>query len=145
MSWPAGAPGVVELPDGRRVRGRGLREPLPAGPLPTFGVYLLGRPPEPFEWDYQWIKWRDFGTPSDREAAIDVLRVAYARADTERVELACSGGTGRTGTAFALLAVFAGISPDTAVDWVRAHYRGRAVETPWQRKWIVAAARITDC
>jgi len=138
MSWPDGAVGVVELPDGRRVRGRGLRDPVPLGPRPTFGVYLLNRPPQPFEWDYRWIKWRDFATPTDPREAIDVLRDAYTRAQTERVEIACAGGTGRTGTAIALLAVFAGIRPETAVAWVRTHYRRRAVETPWQRRWIAS-------
>ena len=59
-----------------------------------------------------------------------------AHADDERVEIACGGGTGRTGTALALLAVWGGVRPDDAVAWVRAHYRPRAAETPWQRRWV---------
>ena len=33
---PVGA-GVLRLPSGRLVRGRGLRRPLPDGPVPTYG------------------------------------------------------------------------------------------------------------
>ena len=54
---------------------------------------------------------------------------------TERVEVACGGGTGRTGTALACLAVLAGTPPDEAVAFVRAGYRSRAVETPAQRRF----------
>jgi hypothetical protein len=43
---------------------------------------------------------------------------------------------GRTGTALAGIAVLAGIPPDEAVRWVRLHYHRRAVETPWQRRWV---------
>lgn len=43
--WAEGAPGVVRLPSGALVRGRGLRRPSPEGPLPTFAVHLVGRRP----------------------------------------------------------------------------------------------------
>ena len=52
------------------------------------------------------------------------------------MELACHGGTGRTGTALACLAVLDGVAPDEAVAYVRAHYRPRAVETPGQRRFV---------
>ncbi|MFD0818813.1 protein phosphatase, partial [Micromonospora zhanjiangensis] len=54
----------------------------------------------------------------------------------DRVEVACGGGVGRTGTALAALAVLDGLDPDAAVAWVRAGYRRRAVETVWQRRWL---------
>ncbi len=38
--WEESAPGVLRLPSGRLVRGRGLRQPLPAGALPQFALYL---------------------------------------------------------------------------------------------------------
>ncbi|MEO8696999.1 MAG: protein-tyrosine phosphatase family protein [Acidimicrobiales bacterium] len=133
--WPDG-PGVVEFPDGRRVRGRGLRRPLPTGPLPDFGVYLVARDPGPFDWDYRWVLWRDFRTPASTDDALDALRDAFIRAAEERVEIACGGGVGRTGTALAAIAVLAGISSADAVTWVRNRYERRAVETPWQRRWI---------
>jgi protein-tyrosine phosphatase len=127
---------VVVLPDGRRVRGRGLRRPLPEGPVPDFGVYLTGRDPGPFAWEHRWIRWPDFRLPASREDALDGLREAHRRALDERVEVACGGGVGRTGTALAALAVLAGVPPRDAVAWVRAHYLPRAVETPWQRRWV---------
>ena len=134
-TW-AGGPGVVELPDGRRLRGRGLRHPLPAGDLPQFGVYLLGRHPGPFEWEHRWVRWPDLRTPASTDDALAALRQAYDRAATERVEVACGGGVGRTGTALAAIAVLAGVAPAEAVEWVRRHYNRRAVETPWQRRWV---------
>ncbi|MFF2268624.1 protein-tyrosine phosphatase family protein [Cellulosimicrobium cellulans] len=135
-SWERGD-GVVELPDGRRVRGRGLRSGPPGpGDEPGLGVYLTGRRPPSQPWESRWVRWPDFALPRSTPDAVAVLREAYERAADERVEVACEGGTGRTGTALALLAVWGGVRPDDAVAWVRAHYRPRAVETPWQRRWV---------
>ena len=65
------------------------------------------------------------------------LREAHRRARAgERVEVACHGGIGRTGTALAALAILDGLSPQDALRWVRGNYRDRAVETPWQRRWL---------
>jgi hypothetical protein len=136
VSWPDGTPGVVQLPSGRRVRGRGLRRPLPAGPLPEFGVYLLGRPPGPVAWESAWLPWPDFRLPRDPAAARTVLAEAWRRAAEQRVEVACEGGRGRTGTALACLAVLDGVPSAEAVAWVRAHYDPRAVETPWQSRFV---------
>jgi hypothetical protein len=133
--WSDG-PGVVVLPDGRRVRGRGLRHDVPPGEEPALGVYLLGRPPPPTAWEQRWIRWPDFRLPPDRDAALATLREAHEHAVTERVEVACGGGVGRTGTALAALAVLSGLDPAEAVDWVRLHHHRRAVETPWQRRWV---------
>ena len=133
--------GVCELPSGRRVRGRGLRDPLPGGQLPTLGVYLLGRRPPAVDWDSRWIRWPDFWLPSDRAAAVDALRDALDRSAGERVEIACHGGKGRTGTAMAMLAVLDGVPPDRAVEYVRAHYSRHAVETPWQRRFVARFQR----
>jgi len=52
------------------------------------------------------------------------------------VELACVGGRGRTGTALACLAVLDGVPAAEAVANVREHYDLRAVETPWQRRYV---------
>ena len=142
MSTWVDGPGVVELPDGRRVRGRGLRRPLPDGPLPQFGVYLLGRDPGPFDWEHRWVRWPDFRTPSSTSDAIAALRAVYDRARTERVEIACKGGIGRTGTALAALAVLAGIERTEAVAWVRDRYHSHAVETPWQRRWVLGVEPV---
>jgi protein-tyrosine phosphatase len=52
------------------------------------------------------------------------------------VEVACGGGVGRTGTVIACLAVLAGLPSADAIAWTRANYHRRAVETPWQRRWV---------
>jgi len=124
------------LPSGRLIRGRGLRRPLPPGPRPTFGLYLLARRPPAFEWESRWIRWRDFWLPSDRGDTIAALREAHDRAPTERVEVACAGGNGRTGTALALLAVLDGVPSQDAVAYIREHYSRHAVETPWQQRFV---------
>lgn len=135
-TWEPG-PDVVELPDGRRVRGRGLRAGPPApGDEPDLGVHLTGSRPPAQPWEQRWVRWPDFALPRSTADAVAVLREAHDLAATRRVEVACGGGTGRTGTALALLAVLSGVAPDDAVDWVRQHYRARAVETPWQRRWV---------
>ncbi len=142
--------GAIALPDGTGVRGRGRREPLPTGPVPQFGLYL-GRPPDqprrrfglgagaPWrpDWPAEWIDWPDFRTPRDDHRAAELINLTYHRARAgELVEVACGGGTGRTGTVIACMAVLAGHPAADAVGWTRRHYRPRAVETPGQRRWI---------
>ncbi|TWJ15308.1 protein-tyrosine phosphatase [Stackebrandtia albiflava] len=127
---------MLALPSGRVIRGRGLRSPLPEGRRPTFGLYLLGREPAPMEWERRWIRWPDFRLPSDREAAAEAFHEAWRRSETERVEVACHGGRGRTGTALACIAVIDGVPPGEAVAYVREHYRPGAVETPWQARYV---------
>jgi len=58
-------------------------------------------------------------------AAQDALREAWRRAADERVEIACGGGRGRTGTALACLAVLDDVPPREAVAYVREHYDPR--------------------
>jgi hypothetical protein len=147
-------PGAVELPDGTRVRGRGLRHGTPDGPSPDFGLYL-GSPrmrrrfDGDLTWEHVWLDWPDFRLPRDRDRAVAEIRALHERACAgevgrglagrgqhgEVVEVACGGGVGRTGTVMACLAVLAGVPAADAVSWTRAHYHPRAVETPWQRKW----------
>ena len=139
--WDDDLPGVLVLPSGRRVRGRGLRDPAP-GPSPDLGLYLLPKPPAGIGWDARWVRWRDFSLPADPAALRTALGEARERAAAERVEIACRGGTGRTGTALACLAVLDGVPPDEAVDFVREHYRRRAVETPAQRAFVARFGRV---
>ena len=130
-SWDDAATGVVALPSGWRVRGRAWADVLP-GPRPDLGIYLLPRPPAATPWDSRWVRWRDFSLPADPALLRETLAEALTRAAAERVEIACRGGTGRTGTALACLAALDGLPPDEAVDYVRARYRPRAVETKAQ-------------
>ena len=87
-------------------------------------------------WDARWVRWPDFRLPADRGDAYDALYEAWRRAASERVEVACGGGRGRTGTALACLAVLDGVPARDAVAYVRKHYDPRAVETPWQRRYV---------
>ena len=135
-TWEPATPGVLRLPSGRLLRGRGLRRPQPDGPPPEFGLYLLGRRPERNDWDARWVRWPDFRLPKDHQDAAEAFREAWSRAALERVEVACAGGHGRTGTALACIAVLDGVPPAEAVGFVRAHYDPHAVETPAQRRYV---------
>ena len=129
--WAEGR-GVVRLPGGDLVRGRRLGDAaspadfalvLASGPVPT--------------WPHRLVRWPDFWVPADTRDTVDALQEARRRAAAgERVEVACRGGVGRTGTALAALAVLDGLSAADAVHWVRAAYHRKAVETPWQRWWL---------
>jgi protein-tyrosine phosphatase len=134
--WAAERRGVVTLPSGRLVRGRGLRESIVNDDdVPDFGLYLTSRLHQE-SWQSQWVAWPDFRLPRAPLDAIAALRDAYDRSLTERVEVACGGGTGRTGTALAILARYDGLPADEAVAWVRTTYRRGAVETPGQRRFV---------
>ncbi|MFJ9950394.1 protein-tyrosine phosphatase family protein [Kitasatospora sp. NPDC091207] len=135
-TWDPTAAGVLRLPSGRLVRGRGLLRPLPPGPQPGFGLYLLGHRPPAVPWASRWLRWPDFRLPSDRAEAAAAFREVWERSASERVELACAGGRGRTGTALACLAVLDGVPAAEAVTYVREHYDRHAVETPWQRRFV---------
>ncbi|TDW18018.1 protein-tyrosine phosphatase [Kribbella kalugense] len=128
---------MMELPSGRLVRGRSLRRSPAAAPFPTYGVYLTSTEPPDVPWETHWIKWPDFRLPTDRPAALTTFREALEATGTGRVEFACDGGRGRTGTALACLAVLDGLRADQAVDYVRRHYDKRAVETPWQKRYVL--------
>lgn len=140
-TWDPAGPGVLLLPSGRLVRGRALRLPLPGGAVPALGVYLLGAEPPGVPWESRWLRWPDFGLPADRALAVRVFAEAWRRAARERVEVACAGGRGRTGTALACLAVLDGVPGSDAVAFVRERYDPRAVETPWQRRYVARFGR----
>ncbi|GDY28973.1 protein-tyrosine phosphatase family protein [Gandjariella thermophila] len=139
-------PGAIRLPDGCQVRGRGLRHGTPDGPAPDFGLYLgtarlRRRHADKLPWPQRWVDWPDFLLPRDSAHAVAEIRALHERALAgQRVEVACGGGVGRTGTVIACLAVLAGLPPEQAVAWTRAHHHPRAVETPWQRRWITRFA-----
>ncbi len=136
-TWPTDLAGVVALPDGRLVRGRALRRGDPSDePAPDLGVYLTAKPYDERRWESRWVRWPDFRLPADPSDAITALREVHERSAEERVEIACGGGRGRTGTAIALLARLSGVPAEEAVPWARLHYRPGAVETPWQRRFV---------
>jgi hypothetical protein len=77
--WDESATGVLRVPSGRLVRGRGLARPMPGGPSPDFALYLLGEPPEPTPWESRWVRWPDFRLPAEPTDAADALKTAWRR------------------------------------------------------------------
>jgi Protein-tyrosine phosphatase len=114
---PGGA-GVLPLPSGRLVRGRGLREPDPDGPDPEFALYVVASELFGGPWEFRWVEWADYGLPADPAAMRRALVEAWERDGRERVEVGCMGGRGRTGTALACIAVLDGVPADQAVEYV---------------------------
>lgn len=132
-AWSA-VPGVMRLPGGAAVRGRRIEdEPWL---WPDLGLYLTARRPEPRPWPASWITWVDFGLPRRPERAWRAIRHTHAVAADHRVEVACDGGRGRTGTVLACLVVCDGLAPRDAVAWVRRTYDRGAVEMPWQHTFV---------
>ena len=128
---------LVALPDGTKFTAASFdpRDPYSRHLLPDFGLYLDSRWQPP--WDHAHIDWPDFGLPDDPFVVHRSLSAFRNRARSgERVEVGCLGGHGRTGTALACLAVLAGHPAGDAVNWVRAHYCSRAVETPEQEAFV---------
>lgn len=87
-------------------------------------------------WPSRWVRWPDLWLPTDRDDARDAMLELWRRAEAERVEVACTGGRGRTGTVLACLAVIDGVQAGDAVAYVRRHYHPKAVEMPWQQRYV---------
>lgn len=110
---------------------------------PDFSLVLLNHDlPMTLPWPHRWVRWPDFSLPHDEEDAVDAIAEAHRRGLSERVDIGCGGGIGRTGTALAVAAVLGGVPVDDAVDWVRTHHHRRAVETRAQRRWVATAAHL---
>ena len=126
---------IVTFPDGSRVRAVGLAERREDDPARAFGLYLDEH------WAPTWpadlVAWPDFGLPEEPEAAARQIVDAFGRAQRgELVEVGCLGGSGRTGTVLACMAILGGVAPGEAVEWVREAYRPEAVETAEQEAWV---------
>ncbi len=126
---------MVVFPDGTHVMASPLSARSEDNEARDFGLYMdAAWAPT---WDAVVIDWPDFGLPAQPERAAAQIREAYERAKAgERLEIGCIGGTGRTGTVLACMAVLAGIAADEAVDWVRDAYKREAVETDDQERWV---------
>jgi hypothetical protein len=126
---------IVAFPDGSRVRASSLAERREDDPERAFGLYLDEH------WAPTWpaalVAWPDFGLPEEPEVAARQIVDAFDRAERgELVEVGCLGGSGRTGTVLACMAILAGVAPGEAVEWVRDAYRPEAVETAEQEAWV---------
>ena len=134
---------IVRFPDGTRVRASSIADRSVDDPERTFGLYLDPR------WEPAWpaavVHWEDFGLPENPELAARQIADAFGRARTGGlVEVGCLGGSGRTGTVLACMAVLAGVPSAEAVAWVRAAYRPEAVETADQEAWVRWFAEWAD-
>jgi hypothetical protein len=133
----------VALPDGVAVQARALGGARQRQ-QPSFGVYLCGRRSRrrvargwTGTWRAIWLDWPPLGLPADSSAAVAALVEAHDRAARgEHVEIACTSGRSRTGTALAALAVRTGLDADEAVAWVRAAYPPARIVTRRQRRWL---------
>ena len=126
---------IVTFPDGSRVRAVSLADRREDDPERAYGLYLDAR------WAPTWpadvIAWPDFGVPVEPEVAAGQITAAFRRARRgDLVEVGCLGGSGRTGTVLACMAVLAGVPPPESVQWVREAYRREAVETADQEAWV---------
>ncbi|MCD1287414.1 MULTISPECIES: protein-tyrosine phosphatase family protein [unclassified Brevibacterium] len=143
-TWDATAANVLELPSGRLVRGRSLRGSTAADAAAEFELVLLGSRRQFTDVaegahsaeQSRWVKWPDFLLPSDRHDAAAAMLDLWTRAESSRVGVACGGGRGRTGTALACIAIIDGVAAEKAVEFVREGYDPKAVETPWQRRFV---------
>jgi hypothetical protein len=126
---------VVELPDGTSVIAVSFSDdPYARETAPAFGLYLDERWDPP--WPHEHLAWPDFGVPDPDELSAVLPPLLERARESDSVEIGCLGGHGRTGSALACLAVLTGVPADGAVDWVRAHYCAKAVETDEQRVFV---------
>jgi hypothetical protein len=126
---------IITFPDGSHVRAAPLADRRADDPERAYGLYLDER------WAPSWpadvVAWPDFGLPTEPEVAARQISAAFLRARRgELVEVGCLGGSGRTGTVLACMAVLSGVPPPEAVPWVRTAYRREAVETAEQEAWV---------
>ncbi len=127
----------VVLPDGTSIMAASFDadDPYTRGRPPDFGLYLDPRWQPP--WPHDHLDWPDFSVPASMSAVVAALRAVLDRARAgQRVEVACLGGHGRTGTAVAWLAILSGQPAPTAVEWVRTTYCRSAVETAEQETFV---------
>jgi protein-tyrosine phosphatase len=72
------------------------------------------------------VRWPDWWLPADRADTYNAWLEVWRRAESARVEVACSGGQGRTGAALAWVAILDGVPAADAVAYVRQHYNQRS-------------------
>jgi protein-tyrosine phosphatase len=135
----------VLFPDGMKVQARGgLAGIIPHADheKPDWALYLDDQwRQREVEWPCEVIDWPDFELPPDEKELFEAILGARERASSGQViEIACDGGTGRTGTVVACLAVLSGVPVGEAVDWTREHYHRWAVEVPKQEAMISSFA-----
>lgn len=142
VAWQPGN-GVIELPSGRLIRGRSWRhkpdEPADLAVVLTTSVGNRFGAPKVISSAKETlsIDWPDFRLPRRPAQARAILEDVWKRAENERVEIACAGGVGRTGTALAILGVIDGMDPVDAIELVQREYNPASCETRSQRAFVM--------
>ena len=135
--WDTHESGVITFPSGARIRGRPIHYYKTCRNSPDHILILsCFYPRHPPKAEVHWIKWPDFCLPVNTLKTRHALELTLERATYSRVDIACRGGVGRTGTALACIAILDGMDPVSALNFIRDTYHPRAAETPWQRWYI---------
>lgn len=94
------------------------------------------------QWPSAFVNWPDRGVV-DTEVLMPILKWAADKIlDGQRVEIACMGGHGRTGTFTTALMVYLGWDVRGAFDYLRAEYCGKAVESREQVELLMRVAKL---
>ena len=124
-------------------------------PIPEVGIYLddywmrkltgfaaVGMPsPVKWHWPFVVIDWPDMGVMSDAEIKLVINVTVKAIKGGKRVEIACMGGHGRTGTLLAMLRTAIGkMSAKEAIESLRKDYCKKIVESGTQVKAVFRLA-----
>lgn len=81
-------------------------------------------------WSARFVDWPDYGVVPASELGLLIGTVAHELASGKRVEIACLGGHGRTGTLLAaLIGRLDGVDAATALRLAHERYCPHAVET----------------
>ena len=135
--WSKHESGVVAFSSGARIRGRSIRHHNADRSSPDYTLVLSSfYPRHPPKAEVHWIKWPEFCLPVNKLKALHALNVILKRGAYSRVDIACRGGVGRTGTALACIATLDGMDPTNTLKLIRDTYHPRAAETPWQQWYI---------
>ncbi|MDR6939935.1 protein-tyrosine phosphatase family protein [Arcanobacterium hippocoleae] len=144
--------GVVQFPSGRRIRGRSWKvkaaeeADLSLVLTTVTGQEFASYAVFPGSTESMMIDWPDERIPRRGAHAVAQLNEIWERAKDERVEITCRTGIGRTGTALAIIAVFEGMDPDAAIEFVQKNYHPDSVKSPAQRGFLreYAAMRANE-
>ena len=134
--------GVVRLPSGVLVRGRGLRHPLPAGPAAGVRRLSAGPAAAGVGWESRWVRWPDFRLPSDRPRSGEVLPELAIGRRSSGWRSPAAAVAGAPAPRWPAWPSWTGCRPARRSRSSARHYDPRAVETPWQRRYVRKFLRL---
>jgi hypothetical protein len=84
-----------------------------------------------------FVDWPDFGVPRKETPVVEMTQWMLAKIESGlKVETACMGGHGRTGTMLAMLLVAQGVTPPDAIERVRTDHCKKAIENNVQAEYV---------